>query len=177
MRERRVTCLLLAGGAGTRFGDPAKFLRDLCGESIASRLIRQLEELCEYVVIALSHRTIDRARALCENPRALCVELPGSGYVDDLSLALRSLPKPVLTVAADVVARDSVIRNFLENALLRSVDVVTAVVEDSPGWQNPVGLALFNREEGSWDTVVLDAGDVVDVDTEEDLEKAGRFCG
>lgn len=176
MRERRVTCLLLAGGAGTRFSDPAKFLRELCGESIAGRLVRQLEELCEYVVIALSYRTIGRARALCENPRALCVELPGSGYVDDLNLALRSLPKPVLAVAADVVARDGAIRNFLESAKLRSVDVVTAVVEDRPGQQNPVGLALFNREEGSWDTVVLDSDDVVDVDTREDLEKAGRLC-
>ncbi|MCX8184879.1 MAG: NTP transferase domain-containing protein [Sulfolobales archaeon] len=176
MEKPRVTCLLLAGGAGTRFGSSTKFLREVCGEPIALRLLHQLESVCKYVVVAISHRTIKAARALCESPSTLCVEFPGTDYVSDLNLALRILPKPILTVAADIVARDGVIQRFLEDSLSKNVDVVTAVVVSHNKLPNPVGLALFNSEGGSWADVNLGGGAVLDVDTEEDLESAGRIC-
>jgi len=169
------TCLVMAGGRGERFGSPCKFLEEVCGERILSRLLRQLREVCYQVLVALSPHTANCAGEVCgEVP---CIALPGKGYAEDLSLVLPALRKPTLVAAADLVTTGRTLLEFAEvSAKLSgsSIGVVTAVVQGNQG-EEPVGLALFLKDGGTWVNVRL-SGSLMDVDTREDLETANRVC-
>lgn len=170
------TCLVMAGGRGERFGNPCKFLEEVCGERVLLRLLHQLDELCRWVVIALSPRTLDCARELCRELH--CLVLPGLGYVEDLSAVLPALRKPVLVVAADLVASSQVLRYFVKRSLELAgggIGVVTAV-RVGRGAEEPVGLSMFFEEGGPWENVEFASG-LGDVDTREDLESLRRSCG
>ncbi len=169
------TCLVMAGGRGERFGDPCKFMEEVCGERIILRLLSQLREVCPWVVVALSPYTISCAREVCEE--VLCVALPGLGYVEDLTLILPALKKPTLVVAADLVVAGRALLDFinLSSRLTgEGVSVVTAVVPGDRG-EEPVGLALFLDNGGRWADVAL-SEDLKDVDTREDLRAVSRAC-
>ena len=175
MLSRIPTCLVMAGGRGERFGNPCKFLEEVCGEGILPRLLRQLGELCRWVIIALSPHTLNCARGFCKE--LPCLVLPGLGYVEDLSIVLPALRKPALVAAADLVASSQSLQYFIKRSLEvagRGVSVVTAVrvrlrVEE------PVGLSMFFEEGGPWENVKFTAG-LGDVDTREDLKSLRRSC-
>lgn len=169
------TCLVMAGGRGERFGNPCKFMEEVCGERILPRLLKSLKEVCPWIIVALSPYTLSCAREVCEE--VLCVALPGLGYVEDLTAILPALRKPTLVAAADLVVAARALLEFvnLSSRLTgKGVSVVTAVVPGSSG-EEPVGLALFFDNGGRWANLMLSEG-LKDVDTEEDLGAVNRAC-
>jgi len=169
------TCLVMTGGRGERFGNPCKFLEEVCGERILSRLLHQLREVCYQVLVALSPHTLSCAGEICGE--VLCIALPGIGYAEDLSLVLPALKKPTLVVAADLVTTSRTLLEFTEVSTKLSgsgIGVVTAVTQGNYG-EEPVGLALFFKDGGTWVNVRLSGG-LRDVDTRNDLEAVNRAC-
>ena len=169
------TCLVMAGGRGERFGNPCKFMEEVCGEGILPRLLKQLKEVCLWVVVALSPHTLSCAREVCSEVH--CLALPGSGYVEDLSLAIPMVRKPTLVVAADLVVGGQTLREFVNRSsevVGRGVSVVTAVTSREGG-EELIGLALFFDDGGPWENISL-TGDARDVDTRKDLEATRRAC-
>ncbi|MEM4664818.1 MAG: NTP transferase domain-containing protein [Sulfolobales archaeon] len=172
--ESKIACTVMAGGEGRRFGDPAKFMAEVCGEPILSRLVRQLKRFCSHVVLVLTHRTCEVCSTFRDEPFVSCVELPGRDYVEDLSIVLRALPKPLLVVAADLVVSDKSLLDFVEVALRLQASVVTA--EAVYGSESQlIGLSMFHKEGGAWVNVPI-GGSAVDVDERGDLERAERVC-
>lgn len=165
-----LTCLVMAGGRGERFGNPCKFMESVYGEVILRRLLNQLREVCSWIVLAVSKHTLSCVKEMCLEVE--CVELPGSGYVEDLSLALSALRKPLLVVGADVVITgDEILKDFIERSMeaaSRGVSVVTALVRGRDGWE-PVGLAMFFGEGGRWENVKYLDG-LTDIDSREKLK-------
>jgi GTP:adenosylcobinamide-phosphate guanylyltransferase len=172
-----VPCIVMAGGKGSRFGSPAKFLSEVCGESVLLRLLKQLRETCTHILIAASHHSIAYLKNVCRDSHIDCIELTGRDYVQDLSLALDIYRRfPVLVVTADLVVRGvDVIRNFIGVAIAKNVNVATGVVIRGERLE-PVGLSLFKAPAGSEIWIPLPSDSVTDVDTPEDLSYAEKVC-
>jgi len=172
-----VNCIIMAGGKGTRFGSPAKFLSKVCGESIVERLLKQLESVCCHIMLALSKYTIMNVKNICGNYEVDCLESSGEDYVKDLATILSAYIKPpVLVLAADIVIKNSeILVKFVEKAMTEPVEVVTAVINRSGGVE-PLGLSLFKSSGGSWRNIALSPSLVTDVDSVNDLRLAEKVC-
>jgi len=162
----------MAGGRSSRFGGQ-KLVAEVCGGPLIDHSLTASEELCSYTVIAVSRRTVEDLKSRCSKHLAECVETSGRDYVDDLAFALAALRKPVLVIPGDAVFKDvNVLRRFVEEAFRLNVDVVTMVV----GGLGPVGVSFFKSDGGSWVDIVVNPGDVVDVDTRETVPVAEDVC-
>lgn len=93
----------MCGGRGTRLGgDTEKPLVEVCGAPMVERVAAALRESrAEEVYAAVSPAAPETAERVHEIGLAV-VETPGEGYVEDLTAALDSIGKPVVTVAADL---------------------------------------------------------------------------
>ncbi|MEM0260767.1 MAG: NTP transferase domain-containing protein [Sulfolobales archaeon] len=178
MSDKVIPCAVMAGGVGSRFGDPLKFMREVCGRPVILRLLNQLEILCSHVIILLSERSREALKKTCSEDYVSCIELLGRDYVEDLILALRSLPKPLLIVSADVVVRSiDVLRRFLDSVFERGneAEIFTAVRVEK-NLLEPVGLSIFYDERGLWINIPLNHDEIIDIDTLEDLRRAENVC-
>lgn len=175
MMKGEITCVIMAGGEGRRLGNPLKFMLEVCGEPIITRLINQLSNKCKHIIVVLTHRTLKTSPKLQSNYMVNCIELPGRDYVEDLSIVLKALPKPALVVAADIVMKDEVLTKFINDALKLTTNVVSAQVI-SEGRPTLVGLSMFHEEGGRWINVLVSSGGIIDVDTYNDLERARSIC-
>jgi len=165
-------CLVMAGGRSSRFGS-RKLVEEVCSRPLIDHSLTASEKLCSYTVIAVSRHTSEDLKSRCRRPLTECIETSGRDYVDDLAFALAALRKPVLVLPGDVVFKDvNVLRRFIEEAFGLNVDVVTMVVNGL----GPVGVSLFRSEGGSWADIVVNLGDVVDVDTREMVPVAEDVC-
>lgn len=172
----RVLCIILAGGRGSRFGSPLKFLSSICGKPLLERLVESMEIVCRHILIALSKRTLN-ASYICRSSIVDCIETSGEGFVEDLSLLLDIFPKPLLTIAADIyIPHRNILTDFLKNAVESEEDITTLTMIDKSGYEEPIGIALFKKARGSWRNVRYPQGSMVDVDGVDDLESARRLC-
>lgn len=194
MAEGRCAGLLLAAGAGRRFGRP-KALVELHGEPLLLRALRVLTDGgCDPLRVVLGARA-DEARALLPDP-SIAVEAPDweSGMGASLRTGLRSLPGSVPAdgavdavlvhlvdlpgIGAEVIAR---------LRALASPDVVARACYDGvPGhpvlfghcwWSEIAEGARGDRGARDWlarreDLLLVDCSDLgsgADVDTPSDL--------
>ncbi|ELZ29958.1 adenosylcobinamide-phosphate guanylyltransferase [Halogeometricum pallidum JCM 14848] len=93
----------MCGGRGTRLGgETEKPLVEVCGAPMVERVAAALRESrVEEVYAAVSPAAPMTAERVRETGLAV-VETPGEGYVEDLTAALDSIGRPVVTVAADL---------------------------------------------------------------------------
>ena len=176
MQMNRVLCLILAGGRGSRFGSPLKFLSNICGKPILERLVEDIDVVCQHILIALSKRTLN-ASYICRGSLVDCIETPGESFVEDLSLLLDALPKPILAVAADIyIPYKGILVDFLKSAIESEKDITTLTTIDKNGCEELIGIALFKKASGSWKNVQYPQDSIVDVDEASDLEKARHLC-
>ncbi len=138
-------------------GGVEKPLLRVCGETLLERLASRLTRLCRLVVVAVSPYTRRVAR-LAGRLGLEVVETSGAGYVEDLSMLLRALrPRPLLVAPGDLYAKDDCLEALVAEALRLDADIVTFVSRGEP-----LGLSVFNRDEGGW--VDLEADCLRDID-------------
>ncbi len=171
-----VTCLIMAGGRGSRYGSPNKIVANVCGKPLIRHVIDSIKSVCRDVYIAISKNTSDIAviRRLCTE-EVRCVKTSGEGYVKDLISIMCSLPKPTLVISGDIFTHKDIVEEFVAKALKIGKDVVTMVVSKN-GIEEPVGISLFKSCGGTWANIVYSSESVVDVDTLKDLEIAESLC-
>ncbi|TNC21186.1 nucleotidyltransferase family protein [Amycolatopsis alkalitolerans] len=179
--------LLLAAGAGRRFGRP-KALVELDGEPLLRRALRVLTEGgCGPVRVVLGARA-EEARALLPDPSvAVFAEDWATGMGASLRAGLRALPEAdaVLVHLVDLPKVDA--RVIARLAALASPEVVARAAYDGvPGhpvlfgrkwWEEIAGSARGDRGARDWlatrDDLRLvecaELGSGFDVDTPEDL--------
>lgn len=170
----KVFCLILAGGRGSRFGSPLKFLTSVCGKPIIEKLVEDIETICQYIVLALSKRTL-AAAYLCRDMHSIeCVETSGEDLVNDLTLLLDVFPKPLLVLGADIhLSSNQILLDFITRALKAKEDVITLVVGES---EKLVGVALFKKSYGSWINIPYPGDSVIDIDSYDDLKRVEYRC-
>ncbi len=175
------SCLIMAGGRGSRLGGPWKPLLDVCGEPMILRVARAAlsSGACPVLGVAYAHRTGGVASLPWHElgGHVVLLETPGLGYPGDLARALQRLPQPTLVLPADM-------------PLLRGRDVALAArllcqrpeaVVNLTTRRGLVGVSLHRRPRGSRVWADVPAPEAVerrflDVDTPEDLEEARRLC-
>ncbi len=170
---RRINCVVMAGGRGSRLGGIEKPLLEVCGAPMLVRVLRALEHACARVVVAYSPWTRG-VEDLCRTlpPMVECVEGRGS-YVEDLKEALMLAGLPALVAPSDIpFLNPRLLEAFLEKALSEPADVVNLAGEDG----EPTGISLFKSMGGEWASIVMRGEWLIDVDTPEDLERAGSLC-
>ncbi|MCS7112148.1 MAG: NTP transferase domain-containing protein [Ignisphaera sp.] len=172
----KILCVILAGGRGSRFGSPLKFLTHVCGKPLIEKLLTDIEIVCRYTVIALSKRTLDAVH-VCKNKHyiAECVETSGEDLVHDLALLLEMFPKPLLVVGADIyMTNNKILIDFIDRALKTEENVVTLVVNNDG--EKLVGITLFKKSYGSWRNITYPKNSVMDIDDYDDLKRVEREC-
>lgn len=172
----RVVCIILAGGKGSRFGSPLKFLSNICGEPLIEKLLNDIGMLCKYVVMALSRRTL-KASYICTTYFFTdCIETSGEDFVEDLIFLLDALPKPLFMIAADVyVKHKEILVDFLRRAFEAEEDVITLTI-DGNDQEELVGITLFKKNRGSWRNISYPKNSIIDVDKVSDLETVRSVC-
>ncbi len=166
----KIPCIIMAGGRGTRFGSPLKFLSHICGKSVLEKLLMDSEIVCRYIVLALSKTTL-RIKHICTDKYSIidCIETSGEDFIRDLTLLLDILPKPLLMIAADVYISDNkILIDFVNRALKTSEDIVTLTIDDNG--EKLVGITLFKKPHGSWRNIIYSKNSVIDIDKVDDLK-------
>ncbi|MEM0005759.1 MAG: NTP transferase domain-containing protein [Ignisphaera sp.] len=173
----KVVCIILAGGKGSRFGSPLKFLSNICGKPLIEKLLNDVEILCEHAVIALSKKTLG-ASYICATNKYLstdCIETSGDDFVKDLVFLLDALPKPLFMIAADVYVQNrEILVDFLRRALEAQEDIITLTIDDDR--EKLIGITFFKKNCGSWRNISYPKNSVIDVDKVSDLEMVRRLC-
>ncbi len=97
--------LVMCGGRGTRLSEVAgeKPLVPVCGEPMVDRVVSALATSgVGRIHAAVSPNAPETRERLAADPQVVTVETPGEGYVSDLGVALETVGRPALTVAADL---------------------------------------------------------------------------
>ncbi|NAZ13660.1 MAG: NTP transferase domain-containing protein [Desulfurococcales archaeon] len=172
-------CLIMAGGSGSRFKDPLKYMREICGESILKRLIRQLKLVCVNIIIVASDKSLYKISDLCrEDFNIDCVETSGHDYVSDLIIMLSSIrARPILISGADVFIRSiDILIDFINKAFsLKDANIINLAVYENDQ-EKLIGLSIFFDDRGVWRNISYDSDEVFDIDTYEDLRRAENVC-
>jgi GTP:adenosylcobinamide-phosphate guanylyltransferase len=134
------SCLVMAGGSGSRMANPQKFLLEIGNESILKRLIRILNSWGLKIYVAATHSNEHDIRSICEGCQILVTS--GAGYAKDLHAALKKVKSfPVLVIGADTVVLDSMaLRSCIESACDKDSDLVN-IINTGTGFS----ASLFRR--------------------------------
>ncbi|WP_148682264.1 NTP transferase domain-containing protein [Pyrobaculum neutrophilum] len=155
--------VLMAGGRGTRMGDPQKCLRPVCGIPLLFRVAGVLHQLADEIYVVTTPGHVELAQA-AERWGLKVIYGSGLGYPQDFPTAARLAPAVV--AACDIADLEP--RHI---QLLATQDVFATAVTP----RGYVGLSyLPSADMDRW--VEVDVGSLLDVDTPEDLEEAERRC-
>jgi adenosylcobinamide-phosphate guanylyltransferase len=187
----------MCGGRGTRLGGAVeKPLVPVCGVPMVDRVAAALRESrVETVHAAVSPHAPETAERVRDMGLSV-VETPGEGYVADLTAALDSIGRPVVTVAADLplLAPEHVDGAIAESldcadgprsvtvcvpaALKRRLGVSADTTFDSEDDDRELAPTGLNVVAGEADTVQLTCDDrlAVNVNRPADLERAEALC-
>lgn len=177
----------MCGGRGTRLDAPVeKPLLEVAGRPMVARVLDALES-----------STVDTVHAVCSphapNTRAALdthtIDAPGDGYVDDLQYALTQIPRPALTVAADLpLLRDDDVEHVLDAFDGASVTVcvpierkrslgasVDTTIERDGRTLAPAGINVVADTDATETLVVDDVGFAVNVNRPADAHLAAEL--
>ncbi len=149
-----------------------KGLVKVCGKPMAMHVVENVSRICSFVLIAVSSNTRSLAQLFRGSLGIDIVETSGRDYVEDLSMLLKALRKPVLVLPIDVpTLKHEDLSKFVDEALRDPRPIATMV---SGG--RLIGVSLFKDVEGPW--IDIEVPNLVDVDTFEDLKLVEEMlCG
>mgnify|MGYP001770771889 CR=1 FL=1 len=165
--------VVMAGGAGSRFGGPHKPFARACGRPLIDWPISAALAVARKVLVMLSPLTAAYAGELLGYPRVGALMGSGAGYGADVWLAARLVrARPLLVLPGDLVGlTPDMVRQLLGAAMSSGEPLVTARVGGEY-----VGLSVIKSDAFSpWRDVDF-SWDVVNVNGVEDLARAERLC-
>lgn len=156
----------MAGGLGTRFGEPEKALVKASGKPLIGRLIDEARNICDEIFVSIDPSMVNIKNFL-GTVGVNIIAKNREGYVIDLNFSLNSINTyPILVLSADLYFKDpSILRKFTDMAMGRTEDIITFTLHG-----NPIGISLFKKPEGDFTNIDFDDG-VVNVNTIDDLKK------
>ena len=169
--------LIMAGGKGRRLGLVNKPLLRVRSKPMIEHVLSKTLAVASHVVVALSKVTRG-IEYLCRDLYNVdCVFTSGEEYVQDLSLLLASLRKPLLVMPADTPCISiSLLRDFIARGMGVDHSVATFVVRKAFERQY-LGISLFLRDGEDWVDIEYEwSPQLINVNTVEDLVEAERMC-
>ncbi|PYB67622.1 hypothetical protein DMB44_08255 [Thermoplasma sp. Kam2015] len=161
-----MNCLIIAGGMGTRIGDPEKAIIEIGGETILERSVRCLRCICD-AWHAMIDPSMQRTKRMLRSLGISVMEKERGGYIEDLNYALGIIGKfPILVAPGDLyIIRCRDILERIRYSITLDEDVIS-FTDDGKF----TGLSLFNDFGGSYINVDI-SGYAMNVNTPDDLEK------
>ncbi|CCC82451.1 GTP--adenosylcobinamide-phosphateguanylyltransferase [Thermoproteus tenax] len=143
--------VILAGGRGSRFGDPQKCLRPVCGVPMIMRVVASLQPYVSRLVVATT-RGHAAVAWLARTWDMEVIYTEGGGYERDISALLKLAP--VVIASCDLpFLEPHHVAELIEN------DVFTSAVKDG----EYIGLTWApNGDLSKWTNMDLDVEDVDD---------------
>lgn len=175
MKGEKLKVIIMAGGAGSRYGGPHKLVARICGDRVIDRVIRISLAIGDPVIV-LSSYTRGYLTEICGKYR--CIETGGAGYPQDLLEALSIVGRPAVILPGDLpfISLDTLL-DFIERAFSYSEPIVTmrACRDDVC---EAVGVSLAKDHGWGWANIdYIYTHELVDIDTQEDLLRAEEICG
>jgi adenosylcobinamide-phosphate guanylyltransferase len=182
----------MCGGEGTRLDRGEKPLFEIGGEPMIGRVLDALEASRIGAVHAVTAPQTPKTRRWLEDRDALEVlEAPGDGYVADLTSALETVDRPVLTVVADLPLLEEVIVErtldaygagaltvCVPAALKRQLGLTVDTTRSRGGRElAPTGLNVVGETDAETVRVSHDARLAVNVNRPDDAAVAERLVG
>ncbi len=175
-QKDRLIAVILAGGVGSRFGNPEKTLSEvLPGLTLLDIIIEVLQDYASYRIIATSlmhRRVIKWAR-----DRDVDVIVTGCrNYSEDYCMLINALRKrPLLILCGDtIIVPESLDKLLRAKEKLESIDMLSLCWKSG----DAVGVDLVYAERCTfgtpipWRCVYAEHSEmIIDVDTREDLER------
>lgn len=156
--------VILAGGRGSRFGDPLKCLRPVCGVPMLLRVAAALQPHVDELVVATTKRHGPVAW-LAETWGMRVVYTEGAGYEADFEQLAELAPAVIAPCDLPFLEPRHVER-------LLGGRVMTTALSNG----KPVGLTwLPNRDTSSWE--VAELGPLINVNSRSDWAEAEGLCG
>lgn len=175
MRREKLRVIIMAGGAGSRFGGPHKLVVKVCGERVIDRIISAALAVGE-PIIALSPRTRGYVAEICG--RYKCIETSGASYPEDLLEAISIVGRPALVIPGDMpFISPEALLDFLKKAFRYSEPIVTMRICKDDVCE-AIGVSLVKDDGWGWVNIDYSySHELMDIDTQEDLLRAEKACG
>ena len=146
-------CIVMAGGFSSRLGFYPKQRLYVCGCELLEYVLAMVEIVCKRVILVLSPWTLRVLHKYCARCDVDCILASGSGYVDDLRVALSMVvSRPVLVAPSDLLTDYTVALRIEPSACIYTFTLNG----------RPTGFSLFNCDSGDWVNVELPWGVEVD---------------
>ena len=164
--------LIMAGGRGTRFGDPEKCMHNVKGKSILENLIDSLRTLSDFITVSTTlkhHKTIE----FCRFKLISAIITEGDDYTDDLWHSIVKINRvPVVVLGSDIYLTD--LNQF--RTMITSLPDPAAPIVNLLQNSTFSGISVFSRIPDKGETLEyyeLNSGKnfSININTEEDLSK------
>ncbi|MGC8608813.1 MAG: NTP transferase domain-containing protein [Thermoplasmata archaeon] len=162
--------LIMAGGRGTRIGNPEKCLIVIGNRSLLDRNISLLRRYTSSIYVSVRDGMAATQReAMTRN--AVIIKTEGSGYVSDLNTCLSFIGSfPILVIPGDIYVTDEkIFDSYVRKAAESNYDIINFKLNG-----DFTGLSFFNKRSGSYIDMQFSGG-IANINTPEDLEKAEKF--
>lgn len=169
--------LIMAGGKGTRIGNPFKFLLPIGETTILGRLIAYAGKISPEVWICSAGSSIPILLGTYGVDYSRIIEGSGEGYSQDLSYALGQIGKtPVLVLPADAVFIDYSVVDELFRLAGRSQSGIISIKQDGRFTGVSVVLSLPEGSEPlAYEDFEAAGACLVNVNTEDDYQEARKL--
>ncbi len=164
----------MAGGKGTRIGNPLKFLLPISGRPIIDLLYHQISSFSSNVRFCTSPSSSAPLKDQLRLVSSDIVETSGNNYVQDLAMALGAIGEPpVLVIPADTVILDV---HELQNFVSAHSSDGSGLVELLMGGKH-TGISIYHQMPKGMESLpyfeIDSSGEwMVNVNTEADYKRS-----
>lgn len=175
--KKRIDIVIMAGGRGSRLGDPGKPLIKVCGKRMIDHVIEVARRVNHGKIVVCTRSDLIQYLPHVSSPDLEVLNCPGEDYVGDLNRAFNRVNFPLLVLPADMpFITSEILALFVERALEEEKPVAN-LVRCGSGERVETGISLFQKPSGDWvDICFPDAVELRDIDYLEDLLWAEGLC-
>ncbi len=170
--------VILAGGKGTRIGNPEKCLLDFCGQPLIEHVLNIVRTFFRKIVVAttIKHRNILK---FCKESSVDILITPGLGLCYDLCMLVNiTHTRPLIIFPCDLILTRDIVQQVLHAARIAEENICLTFIDERGGFTG-ITVITYNKctfgLEFRWQNVKLH-GQVYDIDTLEDLALLRSLC-
>ncbi len=157
----------MAGGKGTRIGNPEKCLIVINKRAILDNLVSILRKYVSEIYISVS-KGMAATEKEAENLNLSIIRTEGRGYINDMNACFQVINDfPLFVVPGDIYVKDEkIFEMFIEMAKKSQKDIINLKSEG-----DFTGVSLFKKSSGSYEDVCFKSC-IINVNTMEDARRA-----
>ncbi len=164
--------LVMCGGKGRRLGSIEKPMIQVKGRRLIDYILREIDcAMIDCVCITSPHTP--KTEGYVRERGYEFLRAMGTDYMEDVFFAIKELgiSTPVLVLNSDLcILREGILQEFIHAYMISTTPAMTCTYRDG----RHVGINVFDPLLGEQkeEKFIIDEGDVVNIDTPDDLRRA-----